>query len=446
MPKNISNSSYDLVIIGGLGHVGLPLGIVFAESGLKVCLYDIDKNKGEMVRKGQMPFIEYGAKEILEKVLKEKRLSVSFNIQDISKAKYVIVTIGTPVDEHLTPKTRAFLEFFESIREYLNPNQTIIIRSTVYPNTCEQLLRMLGNSKAWHIAYCPERITEGYAIKELKELPQIVAGLSEHAVNSAASLFSVISSKIIKTAMGEAELVKLFSNAWRYIQFALANQFYMISNRFGVDFEKVRWAMKEGYDRAATLPSAGFSAGPCLLKDTMQLAAFDTNNFLLGHAAMIINEGLPSFVAEDLKKRYDLTKTKVGILGMTFKADIDDIRDSLSFKLGKILRFNGADVYYSDEFAKNPTFISKNKLIEICDVVIVAVPHSNYKGMVVPEKVEVVDLWGVVNGGKREIPKGYIASEYKTLDSFDFTASNQYLTESPFQHLVKVRKSPKVKK
>lgn len=391
-----NNTIYDVVIIGGLGHVGLPLGISFAEKDLKVCLYDIDKNKGEMVQKGKMPFIEYGAQEILEKVLKAEKLFVSFDIKDISRAKYVIVTIGTPVDEHLTPRTRAFLEFFESIKEYLNPNQTIIVRSTVYPNTCEQLQRTLKNGKKWHIAYCPERITQGYAIRELKELPQIVAGLSNQAVINAETLFSMIAPKIIRTSMGEAELVKLFSNAWRYIQFALANQFYMISHKFGVDYEKVRWAMKEGYERAANLPSAGFAAGPCLLKDTMQLAAFDANNFLLGHAAMMINEGLPTFVVEDLKRRYDLTKTKVGILGMTFKADIDDIRDSLSYKLGKILRFNGTQVYYSDEFAKDPTFISKDKLIKLSDVVIVAVPHSAYKDLVVPKSKEVVDLWGVV--------------------------------------------------
>ncbi len=440
------NTIYDVVIIGGLGHVGLPLGIAFAEKGLKVCLYDIDKNKGEMVKKGQMPFVEYGAQEILEKVLKAEKLFVSSDTKDISKAKYVIVTIGTPVDEHLTPRTRAFLEFFESIRQYLNPNQIIIVRSTVYPNTCEQLLRMLRNGREWHIAYCPERITQGYAISELRELPQVVSGLSEHAINSAAALFSFIAPKIIKTSMGEAELVKLFSNAWRYIQFALANQFYMISNKFGVDYERVRWAMKEGYERAANLPSAGFAAGPCLLKDTMQLAAFDANNFLLGHAAMIINEGLPSFLVEDIKKRYDLTKTKVGILGMAFKADIDDIRDSLSYKLGKILRFNGAQVYYSDEFAKNLDFISKEKLIEKSDVIIVAIPHSNYKGIVIPEKKEVIDLWGVVKGGKREIPQGYIASEYKTRSSFDPILSSQYFTESSYQQLIRVKKSPKTKK
>src|SRR3989344_2612201 len=394
MPKNISKLKYDVVIIGGLGHVGLPLGIVLAERGLNVCLYDIDKNNGEKVRNGQMPFIEYGAQEILEKVLKDQRLAVSYDIEDISKAKYVIVTIGTPVDEHLTPRTRAFLEFFEGIKKYLNPNQVIIVRSTVYPNTCKQLLRMLQNGKQWHIAYCPERITQGYAIKELRELPQIVSGLSEYAITSASTLFSMIAPKIIRTSIGEAELVKLFSNAWRYVQFAMANQFYMIANNFGVDYDKVRHAMMEGYGRAATLPGAGFAAGPCLLKDTMQLAAFNGNNFLLGHAAMMVNEGLPNFIVEDLRKRRDLSKTKVGILGMAFKADIDDIRDSLSFKLGKVLRFHGAQVYYSDEFAKNPDFVTKEKLVESSDILIVGVPHSAYLGMSIPKRVEVIDLLG----------------------------------------------------
>ena len=403
MAKNNSNFFYDLIIIGGLGHVGLPLGIVFAEKGVRVCLYDINQKVGEIVKKGKMPFIEYGAEELLKKVLNEGTLKISYDPNDISKAKFVIVTIGTPVDEHLNPQTRVFLEFFEGIKKHLSPSQTIIIRSTVYPNTCEQLLRILGK-EAWQVAYCPERITEGYAIKELKELPQIIAGLSEEAINHATALFSLISPRIIKTSIGEAELVKLFSNALRYIQFAIANQFYMISYRFGVDFEKVRWAMREGYNRAVSLPTAGFAAGPCLLKDTMQLTSFDGNNFFLGYAAMMVNEGLPQFIVEDLKKRYDLSKTKVGILGMAFKADVDDIRDSLSYKLGKMLRFNGVQTFYSDEFAKDHTFIPKEELINKCDVVIVGVPHTNYKGLVISEKVEVVDLWGIINGGRREIP------------------------------------------
>lgn len=395
MKKKTDGTSFDIVIVGGLGHVGLPLGLAFADKGMKVCLYDVDPKKAEAVRKGVMPFIEYGAEPILKDVLKKGNLEISLDIKSISKARNVIVAIGTPVDEYLNPKTRIFLEFFAKLKEYLHQDQLIVIRSTVYPRTCQQVFNLLGGD-GWNIAYCPERIVQGYAIKELKELPQIVAGLSEKAVDDASELFSILSPKIIRTSLGEAELVKLFSNAWRYIQFAVTNQFYMISHNFGVDYNKVRHAMMEGYGRAATLPTAGFAAGPCLLKDTMQLSSFNTNNFFLGHAAMMINEGLPNFVVEDLRKRYDLSKTSVGILGMAYKNDIDDIRDSLSYKLGKILRFHGAKVYYSDEYAKDPTFVSKEKLIESCDVVIIGVPHSAYKGLVMPEKTEVIDLWGVI--------------------------------------------------
>lgn len=394
MKQGKSEKEFDVTIVGGLGHVGLPLGIVFADKGLKVCLCDIDKKKAEMVKNGKMPFIEYDAEPILKKAVENGNLAISLDQGSISKAKYVVIAIGTPVDEYLNPKTRQFLEFFEGVKKYLDVAQTIIIRSTVYPRTCEQIYNLLGDKK-WKIAYCPERIIQGYSVKELKELPQIIAGLNDKAVKEASDLFSKISPKIIEASMGEAELVKLFSNAWRYVQFATANQFYMIAHNFGVDYDKVRHAMTDGYKRAATLPSAGFAAGPCLLKDTMQLSSFNSNNFMLGHAAMMINEGLPNFIVDDLRKRHDLRNKKIGILGMAFKADIDDIRDSLSYKLGKILRFHGANVYYSDEFAKDPNFVPKDELIKECQIIIIGVPHSAYKAMEMPRGKEVVDLWGI---------------------------------------------------
>ncbi len=394
-----TENEFDIAIIGGLGHVGLPLGLAFAEKGLKVCLCDVDKDNANLVLNGMMPFMEEGAEPILKKVLENGKLEVSLDSGIISKAKYVIIAIGTPVDEFLNPKTRAFLEAFNSIKKYLHKEQTIIIRSTVYPHTCRQIANLLEDGAEWNISYCPERIVQGYALKELKELPQIVAGLSEKAVQNASELFGILSPKIIRSSIGEAELVKLFSNAWRYVQFAVANQFYMISTNFGVDYDRVRGAMTEGYGRAATLPTAGFAAGPCLLKDTMQLAAFNSNNFLLGHAAMMVNEGLPNFIVDNLRKKRDLNKAKIGILGMAFKAEIDDVRDSLSFKLGKILRFHGAEVYYSDEYAKNPDFITKEKLVELSDIIIVGVPHSAYKSLAVPKAKEVVDLWGVIKKG-----------------------------------------------
>ncbi len=389
-------SEYHMTIVGGLGHVGLPLGLTFAGEGLRVCLYDLNERAARIVRTGTMPFIEYGAEPILREVLDKGNLVISGDIGDISRSRFVVIAVGTPVDEYLNPKTRQFLDEFRKIGDYLTGKQTVIVRSSVYPNTCAQMASVLGDKKV-PIAYCPERIVQGYAVKELKELPQIVAGLTDEAVEDAADLFSTISPKIIRTSMKEAELTKLFSNAWRYVQFAVANQFYMTCQKFGADYDRVRYAMTEGYGRAANLPGAGFAAGPCLLKDTMQLASFESNNFLLGHAAMMINEGLPNFIVESLRAKYDLSKKKIGILGMAFKADIDDIRDSLSYKLGKILRFHGAEVYYSDEYANDPTFVSKEELVAKCDILIVGVPHSPYRQLKVPGKKVVCDLWHVLS-------------------------------------------------
>jgi UDP-N-acetyl-D-mannosaminuronic acid dehydrogenase len=386
----------DVVIIGGAGHVGLPLGLAFAGRGKRVILYDVNQKALEFIRKGEMPFVEYEADPILKEVL-GKTLMLSSDIDDVREAEYVIVTIGTPVDEYLNPKLRSLLELFGKLQPYLDPEQTIIIRSTVYPGTNRAVLETLTDARAadWKVAYCPERIAQGYAIRELRELPQLVSGLTDEALRRATELFESVSPRVIPVSVEEAELAKLFSNAWRYIQFAAANQFYMMSHNFGVDYDRVRRAMVEGYGRAASLPTAGFAAGPCLMKDTMQLAAFNNNNFMIGHAAMMVNEGMPGFVVEDLRNRYDLKKTRVGILGMAFKADVDDIRDSLSYKVGKILRFHGADVKYSDEFASDPTFISKEDLIASCDVVIIGAPHSAYRELRFAPGVEVVNLWGM---------------------------------------------------
>jgi len=387
---------YDITIVGGLGHVGLPLGIVFASKGLKVCLNDINEEVAKTVLNGSLPYVEYGAESLLKDSLGNGNLTVSLNPKCIADAKYVIIAIGTPVDEYLNPKTRQFLEFIKDIKKYLNPSQIIIVRSSVFPRMCNQIMNVLGHDKGWHLAYCPERIVQGYAVQELGNLPQVVAGFTDHAIEGASSLFEKISTKIIHSTMGEAELIKLFSNSWRYIQFAIANQFYMIANDFGEDYDRIRSSMIDGYDRAKGLPSAGFAAGPCLFKDTMQLVSFNNNQFLLGHAAMNVNESLPNYIVNNLKKEFDLSQKTVGILGMAFKADVDDTRDSLSYKLGKILRFEGAKVLYSDEFANNPDFSSIKSLIKSSDIIIIGAPHSIYKGLIIPDNIKVVDLWGII--------------------------------------------------
>lgn len=406
-PKNES----DVCIVGGAGHVGLPLGLAMADRGLRVTLFDLNRDALDTIGRGTMPFVEYGSEEVLQRVL-NKNLHLSADRNAIRTARHVIITVGTPVDEYLNPRLRVVQELFKNLRPCLTPCQTIIIRSTVFPRTCEMIGAQLAEdgSGPWHVAYCPERIAQGYAIRELHQLPQLISGLTPKAVARAAELFSRIAPKVIPVTVAEAELAKLFSNSWRYIQFAAANQFYMMAQSFGVDFNHVRRAMIDGYGRASALPSAGLAAGPCLLKDTMQLAAFNNNNFMLGHAAMAINEGLPGFLVGQLQRNHDLAKTRVGILGMAFKADIDDTRDSLSYKLGKLLRFHGAQVFYSDQFAKDPTFISKEELVQRSDIVIIAAPHSAYKSLFIPPGTETVDIWGIVNKQTTILPQPNLAT------------------------------------
>tara|TARA_Y100000389_G_scaffold197293_2_gene231636 strand:+ start:803 stop:1969 length:1167 start_codon:yes stop_codon:yes gene_type:complete len=388
----MSKFKYNVLIVGGFGHIGLPLGILFAHKGLSTCLYDINKKYYKIINKGKMPFTEYGAEQLLKKNIKNKRLNLSLNIKSIREAENIIIAIGTPVDEYLNPKTKEFLRLFKKIIPYLNKNQNIIIRSSVFPDTCKRVYSLLKNKKI-NLSYCPERIVQGYGIKELQTLPQIISGFTDKSIKNSSSLFHKISPRIIKTTVKEAELIKLFTNSLRYIQFATANQFYMICKNFNVNFKSLRASMIDGYDRAKWLPSAGFTSGPCLMKDTMQLAAFNKNNFPLGHSAMILNEGLPDFIVDELSKEFDLSKKKVGILGMTFKSNIDDIRDSLSFKLAKILEFKGAKVLCSDEFAKNKGFVGKDKVLKESDIIIIGTPHDAYKKIKIPKKIKLVNIW-----------------------------------------------------
>jgi UDP-N-acetyl-D-mannosaminuronic acid dehydrogenase len=389
---------YDALVIGGYGHVGLPLGLALADAGLQVALYDMDQARGEAIRRGRMPFLEYDAEPILQRVL-GRSLHLADALEAVSRATAVIITIGTPQDEYLNPRLLPMLTLAESLCPFLRNGHQIILRSTVYPGTSQRLHDFFRErGLAVHVAFCPERIAQGYAVRELRRLPQLISGFTPQAVAHATTLFGRLGAPIVELSVKEAELAKLFTNAWRYLQFAIANQFYLIATDQEADFARIHHAMTFGYDRAGQFPTAGFAAGPCLLKDTMQLSALQQNGFLLGHAAMLINEGLPNAIVNALKRdlRSDLRGMRVGILGMAFKADVDDIRDSLSYKLAKILRFHGARVVCSDEYVRHESFVPAATLVETCPVVIVGVPHRAYRTLPVPPQTHLVDLWGVI--------------------------------------------------
>lgn len=390
---------YDVCVIGGGGHAGLPLSIVFAREKKKVIIYDINKKALEKINKGEMPFIEEKAEEYLKKVI-GKTLFTTDKPDAISEAKFIIVIIGTPVDEYLNPKFHDMKQFFEDILPYLNNRQIVILRSTVYPGISQKINKILKNKyPRIETCFCPERILEGKAIEELYGLPQIVSGFNENAVKKVSRLFKLLTKDIKIISPLEAELAKLFTNSWRYVQFAIANQFFMIAEEYDADFYKIYHAMTYNYPRTKSFPKPGFAAGPCLFKDTIQLSAFTNNKYFLGHSAMLVNEGLPDFVIQRLKKRYDLTKKTIGILGMTFKAESDDKRSSLSFKLKKIAEVESKEVLCSDAYINEDGFVSEEELINRSDIIIIGTPHKRYKKLNYKKKI-LVDIWDTVKFSK----------------------------------------------
>jgi UDP-N-acetyl-D-mannosaminuronic acid dehydrogenase len=391
---------YDVVVVGGFGHVGLPLALALADKGSKVCALDINEQAIQQIAAGNMPFVERGAEEVLPAVLRSGRLTLSLDPRDIARTRTVVVIIGTPVDDHLNPKFDEFLEIVAGYLPHFRDGQLLVLRSTVYPGMSEKLRNWLREQgKDVEVAFCPERIAEGFALQELQSLPQIVSSFSEEGVRRATELFLPLTKDVIAIPPIEAELAKLFSNVWRYVKFATANQFFMIANDHGADFYRIHHAMTTNYERCRDLPKPGFAAGPCLFKDTMQLAAFNNNNFYLGHAAMLVNEGLPNYVVNIVKRKHDLSRKTVGILGMAFKADVDDKRSSLAYKLKKILTLEARKVLCSDVYIREDGFVTSAELIRDSDIVIVGAPHRQYRQLEFPSDKVIVDVWNLSGKG-----------------------------------------------
>jgi UDP-N-acetyl-D-mannosaminuronic acid dehydrogenase len=276
----------------------------------------------------------------------------------------------------------------------------VVLRSTVYPGTTGYVAQHLAERGcAVDVAFCPERIAEGHALEELRTLPQIVGADDDTAAGRAEALFRHLATKTIRTSSKEAELAKLFTNTWRYMKFAVANQFLMIADQAGVDYTNVLRAIREDYPRAADLPGPGFAAGPCLFKDTMQLAAFTADHFPLGQAAMQVNEGLPAYIVSALERRYGGLQGKtVGILGMAFKSESDDTRASLSYKLRKLLSWAGARVLATDPYVVDDRLVTLECVLEESDILVLGAPHKAYRGLQIGGK-DVVDVWGALGGG-----------------------------------------------
>jgi UDP-N-acetyl-D-mannosaminuronic acid dehydrogenase len=404
-----------LAIVGGCGHVGLPLGLAFARKGHQVDLIDTSPERVAVVNCGTMPFHEDDADVLLADAVRAGLVRGTTDRSVLEDASAIIVTIGTPVDEYLDPSVREFDRALTDLLALVRPGQLLILRSTVFPGTTDRLARQLEQLGRGDVdlAYCPERIVQGKSLVELEQLPQLIGGATPRAAQRAAALFRLICPKVIFLKPIEAELAKLFCNAWRYLNFAISNQFWATASHFEADYHRIYQAMREDYPRMQPLARPGFAAGPCLLKDTMQLGAFNHGSFVLGQAAMMINEGLPYLLVQEIKRKYPLAYMTVGVLGMAFKPNSDDPRSSLSYKLRKVLLMECRKVLCTDPYVPDPELMPLPDVLDQADLLIVGTPHDCYRDLKFRQPV--IDITATIKdqrGERRDQGAGIAAPHF----------------------------------
>ena len=388
-------NQFRVAVLGGCGHIGLPLSVSLANTGFKVVGIDKNSEAVKQVNRGSFPFVEIDGEKLLGIALGSGNLTFSSQISDLSDCQVIIVCIGTPVDENLSPIPRIFEEIIEEIVPFIRSGSNVILRSTVFPGTTRLVEKRLHNIGA-HVSFCPERILQGHAFAETKSLPNIVSGCCEFSIISAKAVFEELG-PVIEGTIEASELAKLFLNAYRYINFAISNEFFTISNDAGIDYAEVMRLMKTDYPRANSLPKPGLSAGPCLMKDTMQILAFAQNKFLLGNSAFLTNEGLATYLAKSLKVVDGYEEKTVGLLGMSFKAESDDIRSSLSYRVKKTLQLKGIKVICADPLVSDDkTLVPVAQLMADADIIVICTPHESFKELIFEGKY-VLDIWGQVS-------------------------------------------------
>jgi UDP-N-acetyl-D-mannosaminuronic acid dehydrogenase len=367
----------------GLGRVGLPLALCFADRGLRVLGVDHDAKVLSSLRAGQMPFNEAGTQALLDRVRRSGRLELTDRAADAAQADDIVITIGTPSFSHIESDLRQVRAALDDLLPLLRPGHSLILRSTIAPGTTDFVAGYLEKRRGLRVgedvfvAHAPERIAAGRFLEEISTLPCIIGGVCEKSTERAASLFSVFGAPIVRTTPVQAELAKIWTNILRYATFALPNLLMMDCESYGANVFEVIDLINRDYPRGG-IAMPGLTAGTCLRKD---FAFSEERSHGPGMLLAVsrVNESVPLFLVEGVKRRVGpLGSRKVGVLGLTFKRDTDDERDSLSPKLIRLLERELADVAVCDPHAPTPTQ-PLSDTVRDADVVIVATNHSEFE-------------------------------------------------------------------
>lgn len=401
-PKEIGKATSVAVV--GIGRVGLPLALFLASKKLKVYGLDVDESKIALILKSVMPFKEDGAQEYLEKYV-NKNFFPTTDFSQLTKSKIIIMTLGTPVDDNMNPSLVQIDRALETMKPFFRPGQLLILRSTVSPGTTNYVRSSIDDipklkvGKNFYLAFCPERIAEGKSLKELGEIPQIIGGTDRISTQKASDFFQSLGIAVSKSDDVSAELAKLFTNMYRYINFAIANEFMILAGNYNRDIYKIVDLVNKNYKRGG-LSLPGLTGGPCLFKDGFFLIS-DVPFADLIATSWKINESIPLFLINKIRQRRKLEGKKAVVLGLAFKADIDDTRESLAFKVNKALERERAKVFLHDPYIKEYQTDLKETLKD-ADFVFIATNHTYYKNLdineikkLVSKNCVVCDVWNV---------------------------------------------------
>jgi UDP-N-acetyl-D-mannosaminuronic acid dehydrogenase len=400
--------SYDVSVIG-LGRVGLPLALSFADAGLRVLGVDRDGERLDALRAGRMPFKEPGTDELLARV----QLDVSSVAADAAQADAIVLTLGTPTFSHIEIDMGDIRAVLDDLLPVLREGQLVVLRSTVAPETTAFVAGYLEKQRGFtvgrdlFVAHVPERIAADRFLEEIGTLPCIVGGIGEASGERAGKLFEVLGAPIVQTTPVQAELAKIWTNIYRYATFALPNLLMMDCERYGANVFDVIELINRDYPRGG-IGRPGLTAGTCLRKDfAFSEEKSNAPGMLLGVSR--VHESVPLFLVDGVKRRLggSLRERKVAVLGLAFKRDTDDERDSLSHKLIRLLERELADVAVHDPVVATPT-ASLEDAIDGADVVIVATNHSAFSRRETLAAIAasgaadciVVDPWDALGGGQ----------------------------------------------
>jgi UDP-N-acetyl-D-mannosaminuronic acid dehydrogenase len=392
--------------IVGLGRIGLPLALSFADRGVEVIGIDKDRPRLETVQAGQMPFEETGTQELLERILPGGRLRLTESIADAAAADFIVLTLGTPAHVHLEIDISQIRSVVDDLLPLLREGQTLIPRSTVAPGTTDWMAGYIEQRRGFSVgedffvAHVPERIAANRFLEEIQTLPTIVGGVGAGSGAKAAELFEVFGAEIRQTSAVEAELAKIWTNIYRYVTFAIPNLLMMEAEQYGANVFDVIDLINRDYPRGG-IADPGLTAGVCLRKDfAFSEERSSAPGMLL--AVSRVHESMPRFVVDGLTRRLgSLRDRKIAVLGLTFKRDSDDPRDSLSYKLIRLLERELAHVSRHD-----PHLPSESEPLEPAltgaDAVVIATNHSAFEGLLteLPGTVLLVDPWNVTGAGR----------------------------------------------